>query len=314
MFVIYSSVNRRLTRLSRLTLIAVLWAASSAIHAAVVFSALHEGMWKLYYQASPDLPPQPVVTRSIAGDKGAPRLSPEGKRVAFEVTGGGTYVCPIAGEEECRAISVGRGFAVRPAWNPRTGELAFVHYVFKADEEQSTIKTADDGLSKIRPLVEQTGIQDFPDISSDGRRLVYTSWQTVMPYRGAVSVVQQVWTLDLARGKAGQLLLSNSSDIHPRWSPDGAKLAFSSNRTGRYEIWTASTDGGDLCQVTHGVGDKTWPAWSPDGSRILFTHSREGRTGLSLVDLESGAITAYTPFKTDTGIQLKDADWHSVSD
>jgi Tol biopolymer transport system component len=192
--------------------------------------------------------------------------------------------------------------------------LSFVHYVFKADEEQSTIKTAVKNLIKIRPILKQTGIQDFPDISSDGRLLVYTSWQTVMPYRGAVSVVQQIWTLDLIRGKAGQLLLSNSSDIHPRWSPDGKKLVFSSNRTGRYEIWTASVDGGDLRRVTRGPGEKTWPVWSPDGSRILFTHTQQGRIGLSLVDNAGGPISPYTPFGADAGVQLKDADWRSVAD
>lgn len=70
-----------------------------------------------------------------------------------------------------------------------------------------------------------------------------------------VSVVQQLWTLDLGTGKAEQLLLPNAGDIHPQWSPDGSRLAFSSNRTGRYEIWTAAAAGGDLHRITAGPGD-----------------------------------------------------------
>ncbi|MEN8128888.1 MAG: hypothetical protein ABFS45_01560 [Pseudomonadota bacterium] len=223
-------------------------------------------------------------------------------------------MCPIEGAGDCQSVSVKQGYAVRPTWNPQTKELSFIHFTFKADEERSTIKIASDSLTKITPVIEQTGIQDFPDISPDGRSLVYTSWLTIMPYRGAVRVVQQLWTLDLAIGKAGQLLLSNVSDIHPRWSPDGTRLAFSSNRTGRYEIWTISIDGGDLQKVTDGPGEKTWPVWSPDSSRILFTHTQEGRTSLSLVTTNNGAITPYTPFGPDAAIQLKDADWRAAAD
>jgi Tol biopolymer transport system component len=135
-----------------------------------------------------------------------------------------------------------------------------------------------------------------------------------MPYRGGVSVVQQLWILDLARGRAGQLLLSNASDIHPRWSPDGSRLAFSSNRTGRYEIWTVAADGSGARQVTDGPGEKTWPTWSPDGKRILFTHTQSGRSGVSLVSIEGGEITPYQPFGAGAAIQIKDADWRAASD
>lgn len=287
----------------------LLLAISAGADADLVFSALQDGTWQLYGQADPRSPPQPIPTPGIAGDKAAPRLSPDGTRVAFEVTGGGLWVCPVAGTAGCRALAVGPGSAVRPAWHPRTGELVFVRYAFTADAEQSTIELAAGDLDQIRPVIEQTGIQDFPAVAPDGGRLVYTSWLTVMPYRGRVAVVQQLWTLDLVRGRAGQLLLSNASDIHPRWSPDGARIAFSSNRTGHYEIWTVGADGTGLRQVTAGPGEKTWPAWSPDGSRILFTHTREGLTGLSLVGAEGGADEPMTPFGPDAQVQIKDPDW-----
>lgn len=293
---------------------ALLLAATTTAQADVVFSALLGGTWRLYRQADPSTQPQPIPAPGITGDQGAPRLSPDGRQVAFEVTGGGVHVCPVEGDRPCRSLAMDQGYAVRPAWHPRTGGLVFAHFTFKADAEQSTLKLADEALESIEPVVEQTGIQDFPDMSPDGGRLAYTSWLTVMPYRGGVSVVQQIWTLDLARGRAGQLLLGNAGDIHPRWSPDGARLAFSSNRTGRYEIWAVGADGSDPRQVTDGAGDKTWPVWSPDGARILFTHVRDGRSGLALVAVAGGEIVPYQPFDQDTHVQLKDADWRSAAD
>jgi Tol biopolymer transport system component len=294
-------------------LLSLLLAASEA-GAALVFSALVEGSWHLYYQADPGVAPRAIQTPGITGDRGAPRLSPDGAEVAFEVTGEGIHVCPLAGDAACRAVKLEQGYPVRPAWNPRTGELVFAHFTFRADEELSTLKRADRALVHIEPVVEQTGIQDFPDVSADARRMAYTSWLTVMPYRGAVRVVQQLWTLDLTRGRAQQLLMSNASDIHPRWSPDGTRIAFSSNRGGGYEIWVAASDGSDPRPVTHGPGKKTWPVWSPDGARVLYTHSEAGRARLSLVDLDTGIARAYSPFGEQSDIQLKDADWRAVSD
>ena len=287
---------------------------ATSAEGAVVFSALEDGSWRLYHQTDPAAEPQPIPTPGIVGDQGAPRLSPDGTRVAFEVTGGGLHVCPVSGPDPCRSIRVDRGYPVRPAWNPRNGALIFAHYRFEADEELSTLKRADADLAHIEPVIEQTGIQDFPDVSPDGGRLAYTSWLSVMPYRGGVRVVRQLWTLDLARGRAGQLVLSNAGDIHPRWSPDGTRLAFSSNRSGRYEIRTVAADGSDPRRITDGPGDKTWPVWSPDGTRILFTRVQEGRSGLSLVSLDSGKIIPYQPFGADAAIQLKDADWRAGAD
>lgn len=287
-------------------LLAVVCAPSSA---GVVFSALQDGTWHLYHQADLDSAPARIRTMRIDGDMGAARLSPDGSEVAFEVTGAGLHVCPITDDGGCRSLDQEGGYAVRPAWHPGARGLVFAHFTFQADEEVSTLHRADASLKQVEPIIQQTGIQDFPDVSPDGSRLAYTSWLTVMPYRGRVRVVQQLWTLNLVRGEAGQLLLSNASDIHPRWSPDGKRLAFSSNRTGRYEIFTVGADGIGLQQVTGGPGDKTWPAWSPDGQRILFTHVQEGRSGLSFVNRGSGEILPHEPFGADANIQLRDPDW-----
>ena len=291
----------------------VLLSVAGSADAEIVFSALQDGGWRLFQQSGPGSEPRPVVGAGGAvGDPGAARISPDGRSVAFEVTGGNVHVCPLKGEAPCRVVSVPHGFAVRPAWRGSAGELVFVHYTFKSDEEVSTLHRADASLEDLEPLIQQTGIQDFPDVSPDGARLAYTSWQTVMPYRGGVKVVQQIWTLELSRGRAGQLLLSNSSDIHPRWSPDGSKLAFSSNRSGQYEIWTVEADGNHPTRITSGPGDKTWPVWSPTGEQVLFTHAQAGRTGLSIVTLENGEMSRYQPFAAKAEIQLKDADWRAA--
>jgi hypothetical protein len=57
----------------------------------------------------------------------------------------------------------------------------------------------------------------------------------------------------------------------PKFAPDGKRLAFYSNRSGRYETWTINVDGSGLTQVTKNIGKGTWwPNWSPDGTRFAF--------------------------------------------
>jgi dipeptidyl aminopeptidase/acylaminoacyl peptidase len=64
-------------------------------------------------------------------------------------------------------------------------------------------------------------------------------------------------------------------DTSPEWSPDGKKIAFRSNRTGKNQVWLLHTDGGEAIQLTdvkQGIGDFTW---SPDGSQLALTINGE---------------------------------------
>ena len=67
-----------------------------------------------------------------------------------------------------------------------------------------------------------------------------------------------------------RLTKHRSPDNHPSWSPDGKRIAFTSNRISiGGEIYVMDSDGENVIRLTNGEWDLN-PAWSPDGKRIVF--------------------------------------------
>jgi Tol biopolymer transport system component len=293
------------------TLAACLLLSTAAPPAAadLVFVGWREGSWSLFRQVEPATAPE-ILRHDLAFDASAPALSPDGLRVAFEVPGQGILVCPLDAAGRCETLRTEIGWPARPTWNPATGELLFVRYVADAAGEDSDLLIASPDLTKVRPLVAQTGNQDSPDVSADGRLLVYDSAQVLTLHRGGVQVVRHLWALDLETGRARPLVPGAAQDMQPDLSPDGRWVAFSSDRGDEgFEIWVVGIDGQGLRQVTAGEGVGTWPAWSPDGTTILYTRAREGRFELWTTPADGSATRPFEPFGGGSDVQLRDPDW-----
>ena len=66
-----------------------------------------------------------------------------------------------------------------------------------------------------------------------------------------------------------------SDDYGPAWSPDGTKIAYSSEHIGNPEIFVMDADGKHLVQLTRHRAYDSSPSWSPDGSKIAFNSDRD---------------------------------------
>lgn len=99
---------------------------------------------------------------------------------------------------------------------------------------------------------------------------------------------------------AGSGFSSTLLEQTPHYSPDGARVAFTSTRSGVEEIWIANRDGSNPQQVTSMGGPQcSNPQWSPDGRTVLFNARREGSADLYTLVPETGELHRLTTDPSD---------------
>src|SRR4051812_15339516 len=104
----------------------------------------------------------------------------------------------------------------------------------------------------------------------------------------------EIFSVAPTGGLTTNLTQNGALDKDPAWSPDGTKIAFSSNRGGSFDIWVMNADGGAPVRVTTGpeadAAIDREPAWSPDGTKLAFSSNRDGDDEIYVMNADgSGA-------------------------
>jgi TolB protein len=75
-------------------------------------------------------------------------------------------------------------------------------------------------------------------------------------------------------------------DYWPVWSPDGKRIAFTSNRDGNYDIWLMNADGSAPRNLTQHRAQDNYAAWSPDGKKMAFISNRGGGYDVYVMEVQ----------------------------
>jgi dipeptidyl aminopeptidase/acylaminoacyl peptidase len=110
---------------------------------------------------------------------------------------------------------------------------------------------------------------------------------------------RHLWVVNVPGGDSKQITDGQDwNDTDPQWSPDGTRIAFVSDRTGKAfddsqntDVWTIAAAGGPLTKISDHPFDDESPRWSPDGKQILFAGqtARHQFPKLYIADASGGA-------------------------
>lgn len=241
-----------------------------------------------------------------------PRFSPDGKRIAFVSTFETGHFHIFVGEfaqGELRNVqqltrenlsSLPRYYysqvdhEISPVWTRDGTEILFI------SNRGHIHGTGGFWRMKAQPdaeaheiYYEETNWKARPEFSPDGKRIVYAS------YLGRSW--HQLWVMPEGGGDVFPISYGNYDNTNPRWSPDGTKIAFISNRGGNTSLWIQTIPGDTQSQLT--VGQRKY--LRPMGRVVLRVVGPNGAAMSARVFLTGSDRRAYAP--DDAWMQADDS-------
>jgi dipeptidyl aminopeptidase/acylaminoacyl peptidase len=149
-----------------------------------------------------------------------------------------------------------------------------------------------------------------------------SNWPAVAPKGGRLAFSRStsdsnIWRVPLDRGRAAgapeRLVASTMEDEVAQYSPDGRRIAFTSNRSGVHEVWICEADASNPVQLTSfGVGMTGSPHWSPDQKQIVFDANADGQFDVYAINTAGGSPRRLTHDPADDALAAFSPDGRRI--
>ena len=154
-------------------------------------------------------------------------------------------------------ITTPSSFSFMPSLSRDGRSIAYLQQSRTSNLQSVFFDPVAERTSTITPVTQGARLAWTPDLSPDGNWLVWAS-------RGR----EDIFLVRPDGTGLRQLTDDSFSDRAPRWSPNGATIAFYSGRSGRRQVWTIRPDGSGLSQISDAETPVVYVVWSPDSRRI----------------------------------------------
>ena len=232
-----------------------------------VIGALSQGL-KGFELTLVDLEGKRTVLGTLPASVYAPRISPDGTRVAFETRdpggpdGARLWTAPLQSIEDRKPLPLVVGpVNWAPMWTPDGQRLVFI---VSGDRPDAIYWRRADGTGEAEHLIDTRSGEGW---TADGKQLRFLTLTGNRDY--GISL------LDMASRRVTPVIdLPGSAQHSSNMSPDGKWMAYTSNETGRYEVWIEPfPQTGARHQVTRDGGSH--PMWRPDGAALYFDRDNQ---------------------------------------
>jgi Tol biopolymer transport system component len=245
----------------------------------------------------------PTTVFSSGQEIDQPRLSPDGKEIAFGLTStngraSSLYLINSDGTG-MRRITTGVPFDEAPAWSPDGKKIAFASD--RSGNWDIWVKNLTTGVAT--RLTRDRGSDWEPAWAPAGHRIAFASNRT-----GHFNI----WVANLVTGRQRRLTSGNGDNEYPAWSPDGRRIAFASTRKGTWDIWMKALSGRPVTRFTNGDTVELFPTWSPAGRWIAFEADPHGGLFNIFLKKVSGTRRVRITNNASTGTSSIQPDWGSA--
>jgi len=267
-----------------------------------------KGSQEIYLVSLDTLQTQPLLPAPECQDALEPAFSPDGTQLALVCASSwgvyGIYVVRIP-DGSLRKLTTMMGDPQGLAWTADASRIVFSNDTGRGGELWEL--TLDGRLSQL-PFGEDG---TAPAVAPGSSRLAYVRSQNIT----------DIWRMDLTAAHpeetATKLIYSTRAQRNPRYSDDGAHIAFQSNRSGSTEIWLSDGAGADPVRLTSFKGPFTdTPSWCSDGRRIAFDSSAPGVETIYTEDITERLPRKVTTSQTNLTrpVWSPDCRWLYASD
>lgn len=158
--------------------------------------------------------------------------------------------------------------------------VVYVSETGTKDARQKRLAIMDYDGANVQFLTDSSAIVLAPRFSPDGRRVLYTSYETGFP---------RIYVLNV--GSVQRRVLESQEgtmSFAPRFAPDGQTIVYSLSQGGNTDIYAMNINGGNVSRLTSAPSIETAPSFSPDGSQIVFESDRSGSQQLYIMPARGG--------------------------
>ncbi len=188
----------------------------------------------------------------------APRLSPDGKRIAYTTTSRDFPVWVYDLSRGTNSQLTGEGKASYPFWSPDSKRLGFAwHKSLVAN----LFCQPYDGSSPMERLTTSKYSQNAGSWSSDGKTIAFVDSRPDTGFDIAL--------LDVHTGRVTPFVNSQFSERYPEFSPDGRWIAYSSDESKRDEIYVRPFPGSNMKYQVSSEGGRQ-PLWARNGKQLFY--------------------------------------------